>query len=113
MTLDRPFILKELITIVACFANKKQQEQAWLWGQGHWACDFEETCCLLEDMTIIIFNDNHKLYGITDAQYYMLQKFTEAISDFPENNPHEFLNSPEWQRIRKMAKDITDSFNYK
>jgi hypothetical protein len=58
---------------------------------------------------------NYQDFGVTDYQYNLLKKFYGELRIFSMTNhiPHEFIDSPEWQKIMDLAKEALFAFNYK
>jgi predicted transcriptional regulator len=90
---------------------QKSQKRVWIRGEGSEWNDFDETCCnFFGDGDPIL--KNYQAFGMTDAQYAILKKFRDAFrlfadaSDFPE----EFIDTPEWEEITRMAKAVLQAF---
>ena len=52
--------------------------------------------------------------GITDSQYQIIRKFQDVFGAFWEENgwPPKFIDTPEWNEITEMAKEVLKGFNY-
>jgi len=59
---------------------------------------------------------SYKKYAITDSQYALLIKFHTAFELFIDGPkpylPEDFINTVEWETIRKMAKEVVEAFQY-
>lgn len=112
MDINRKQILETLIRVVDHISDKEYQTRIWIKGEGPEVDDFDETCC-------IFFGDgdpvleNYKEFGITDRQYAILKKFRDQFRIFSDENywPPEFIETPEWEKITKMAKEVLRTFN--
>ncbi len=104
------FVMKQ----VAAIENKEYQKRVWIHGKGPECDDFTETAChFLHEGTGVL--EKYKDFGITDNQYQLLKKLRDAFEAFSQENdwPQEFIDTPEWQRIVAMAKEVLDAFNYR
>ena len=106
-------ILDSFLDNIKGISNRDYQERVWIRGEGPECDDFDETVCdFFGDGNPII--ENYKDFEITDHQCNLLVKFYKVFEEFSDNNywPPEFIDSPEWQRIREMAKEVLEAFNY-
>ena len=113
---DRKFILNELLNNVRDISDKEYQKRVWIRGEGPECDDFDETVCFFFDDVDAIL-DNYKKFGIIDSQYWLLMKFRNEFDVFSRgvgrnNPPIKFIESPEWQKIMEMAKEVLKAFNY-
>ena len=113
MGIDRKQILISFLDVINDVSNKEYQKRVWIEGNGPECDDFDETTCYFFDMGDPILDD-YKNFGITDEQYNILVKFRDEFEKFSRTHdlPQEFINSPEWEKIMKMAKEVLDAFNY-
>lgn len=107
------FVLNEFLKTIEGISDKKYQERVWIKGEGPEFDDFTETVCMFFERGDYILSD-YKAYGIRDEQYNQLQKFRYAFEQFSKNKSWapEFVDSPEWAEIMKMAKDVLNAFNF-
>jgi len=63
----------------------------------------------------ILFIENYKDFELSDSQYFLLEKFRDKFRAFSDENshPYEFIDTPEWQKITEIAKDVLKAFDYK
>lgn len=108
---DKKNILKSHLNIIEWLSDKEYQVRAWIKGE---AADFDETVCLFFDENDPILK-NYKDFEITVPQYFLLKNLSEKFRIFVYENdsPKEFIDTPEWTRITKMAKEVLRAFNYK
>lgn len=113
MTIDRKQIMATFLRILDNIANKEYQKRVWIRGEGPECDDFTETICHFFDDGDPIF-ENYRSYGISEDQYQLLVKFKDAFEAFTDDHdlPQEFINTPEWETIVMMAKDVLKAFNY-
>ncbi len=113
MDVDRKQIIDALLGIIDHLSDKEYQERVWVRGKGPEVDDFDETCCNFfpEGDDVI---EKYKDFGITEAQYKILKKFRDSFRVFSDENnwPQEFIDTPGWAKIMKLAKDVLKAFNY-
>lgn len=112
---NRQHILNGILDIVSTISDKEYQEKAWIMGvelEGGYS--YDEAVCQFFDETESILNE-YKDYRITKDQYYILRNFLDKFAGFSSKNhwPPEFIDTPKWDEITKMAKDVLKAFNYK
>ena len=110
---DNEYILNEFLRNVSHISDKEYQKRIWIRGEGPECDDFTETVChFFDDGNPII--ENYKDFGITDSQYILLIKFRDEFREFSRRHdfPQEFIDTPEWAKIMKMAKEVLEAFNY-
>ena len=58
--------------------------------------------------------ENHKDFGLTESQYVSLKKFRDNFRDFSDRyyHPYEFIDTPKWNEITEMAKEVLKAFHY-
>src|ERR1700730_3942979 len=108
MEINRKQIMATFLRILDTISNKEYQKRAWIRGEGP---DFDETVCHFFDDGEPIFED-YRAYGISEDQYRLLIKFRDAFEAFSDEYdlPLEFINTPEWEKIMKMAKEMLKEF---
>jgi len=114
---DREQILISVLENIEGISDKEYQRRVWIRGEGPECYDFDEAVCdFFDDGDPVI--ENYKDFGITESQYYILKKFRdefEAFCDRPElkyYHPLLFIDTPEWEEITEMAKEVLKAFNY-
>lgn len=105
-------MLINLLEIISDISDKDYQKRAWINGEPP-GTDFDETVCQFVDIGDQIL-ENYQNFGITDSQYQILRKFRDIFGAFWEDNswPPFFIDSPEWNEIIEMAKEVLKAFNY-
>jgi len=105
-------ILSLVFRIIRRISDKEYQLRVWIRGQGPECDDFDETCCLFfgEGDSVI---KKHKEFGINEFQFILLKSFRDEFKRFSDENdfPNEFIDTPEWNRITEMAKEVLKAFN--
>ena len=114
MELDRDYILKEFLRLISHISDKEFQMRVWIKGIGPECIDFDETCdhFFIGGVDVI---KNYKDYGITEHQEKLLtslEKIFDAFLDDHLEEPIEFINTQEWQRVVDEAKKVLEAFNY-
>lgn len=109
----RKQILDGFLNNLHGISNKEYQKRVWTEKRGPECDSFVEAVCDFFDLGEYIFN-NPQGYNITDRQYKLLVKFRDEIQVFADDNdfPQEFINTPEWERIMNLAKEVLEAFNY-
>lgn len=107
-------ILQFLLKTISCLSNQEYQKKAWIIGGNEELNDFDETVCLFFDDCNPIL-DNYGEYNITKDQYEVLKNFRDQFDNFCDrhDDPNEFIDSPEWAKVMKMAQEVLDAFDYK
>ncbi len=113
MDIDKKQILDSFIRIVDHISDKEYQKRVWIRGDGPQCDDFVETVCFFFPEAEGIL-ENYKQFGITSSQYRILVKFHGLFRTFSDENdwPEKFIDTPEWEKITEMAKEVLKAFNY-
>jgi len=113
MGINRKQILETLIRITDHIADKKYQKRVWIRGEGPECDDFDETVNYFFGEIDSILNE-YKEFGITENQFQVLKNFRDKFEAFSDKNnwPSEFIDTPEWNEITEMAKEVLKAFNY-
>ena len=109
---DRKYMLNQYFRIIHNISDKQYQNRAWIRGQLP-GIDFDETVCQFEDLSDPLLSEYHE-FGMTNKQYVILKKFRDEFEVFADNNnwPQLFINTPEWDAIVEMAKEVLRAFHY-
>lgn len=113
MEIDREQILASVLNTVEGISDKEYQRRVWIRGEGPEVDDLDETCCnFFGDADPLL--ENYKDFKITEAQYLLLKNFRDKFRIFSNEHdfPEEFINTPEWDKIVEMAKEVLKAFNY-
>ncbi|HEV3270317.1 MAG TPA: hypothetical protein VGZ69_06700 [Candidatus Rhabdochlamydia sp.] len=113
MYINRKQILEEFLKNLHRISNKEYQRRIWIEGRGPECHGFDEAVCdFFGDGDPIM--ENYKDFGITESQYYLLKKFQDAFRDFSDENdfPQLFIDTPEWEKIMEMAKEVLKAFKF-
>ena len=92
-------------------SDKDYQIRIWIGGEGPEVDDFDETVChFFQEGDGII--EKYKDFGLTENQVQLLKNFRNQFEAFSHENdfPEEFIDTPEWARIRNLAKDVLKAF---
>lgn len=111
--MNRKDILEGFIDNLYRISNKEYQKRIWIEGRGPECHDFDEAVCdFFGDGDAIL--ENYKDFEITDNQYAILKQFRDAFRLFADDNdfPEEFIDTPEWEEITLMAKEVLQAFKY-
>lgn len=114
MEINRNQILESVLDTINCISDKNYQIKVWILGEGSEVDDFDETCCNFFDIGDPMLRD-YKDFGITEDQYQVLKQFRDLFRKFSDKNnwPQEFIDTPEWEEITEIAKEVLRAFNYK
>ncbi|MCX6989874.1 MAG: hypothetical protein NTX49_02235 [Chlamydiae bacterium] len=113
MEIDRKQILISILETIEGISDKEYQKRVWIRGEGSQVDDFDETCCnFFGDGDPLI--EHYKDFGITESQRQLLKKFRDEFRIFSDekNWPAEFIDSPEWEKIMNLAKEVLEAFHY-
>ena len=108
-------IVEGFIDIFTRISSKEFQKRIWIKGEGPEEDSFDDTVCdffLVCDSII----ENYKDFGVAESQCNLLSKFRNLFDKFVVESrhylPEEFIDTPEWGEITKMAKEVLEAFNY-
>jgi hypothetical protein len=106
--MDKKQIMKTFLRVIDHISNKEFQKNAWIKGEGVY---FDEIINLFSDLGDPIF-EKYKEFGVTENQYMLLKKFQSEFEAFYDEHdlPEEFIDTPEWEHIMNMAKEVLKSF---
>ena len=110
---EKEYILNKFLKNISHISDKDYQRRVWIYGKGPECDDFDETCChFFDDGDPVL--EHYKDFWITESQYQILKKFRDKFEAFADDNnwPHEFIDTPEWNEITEMAKEVLQAFNY-
>ena len=107
-----------LLETVQLIADQTYQEDVWLRGaRGRQVSSWEEIMCqLFDDYDLDGFlQGNWRQAGISQVQHDKLVELRDALNASltvfgNASAPAAVLNSPTWQRIRKLAKETLSYF---
>ena len=109
---DKKNILHGLLEVVQWISDKTYQQKAWIYGTSP-GTDFDETVnYFFCDADGIL--EKHQDFMLSDKQYVILKSFTNQFRIFSDNHywPSDFIDTPEWDEITKMAKEVLRAFHY-
>lgn len=106
-------ILNSFLETIKSISDIPYQRRAWISGEPP-GTDFDETVnnYSLDAKGIL---DHYKDFKITENQIHILKKFDARFYVFYNKNdwPPQFIDTPEWNKITKDAKEVLKEFNYK
>lgn len=110
---EKRHTLNEYLRHISHFADREYQKRVWIRGEGPECQAFDDAVCDFFDIGDPIL-DESKEFGITESQYVLLMKLRDEFKKFSDayDLPEEFIDTPEWQRIMKFAKEVLEHFNY-
>lgn len=94
-------------------SDKSYQRRIWIMGLGPECDSYDEVSndfSLTGDAIIEECNE----FEITPVQLNTLMRFRDIFSTFPRKYdlPEEFIDSPEWESVVMMAKEVLKAFDY-
>jgi hypothetical protein len=110
----RKKIINQHLKNIHHISDKEYQRRVWIRGEGAECDDFDETVnYFFGEMDSIL--DEYKKFRITDSQYHILKKFRDKFRTFSDEHSYEpaFIDTPEWNEIAEMAKQVLIAFDYK
>ncbi|MDN3505883.1 MAG: hypothetical protein P0S96_01485 [Simkaniaceae bacterium] len=113
---EKQQILKNLIETISHAADKEYQKRVWLLGLGPECEDFDDfTDVVLHENAGVL--KNHINFALSKEQYETLKQFQKELKNFSQTialpyQPPVFLDTSEWGKIMKMAKEVLAAFNY-
>jgi len=110
MMINRKQILKGFLETVGGISDKEYQKRVWIRAEGPECDDFTETSCNFFQEGDGILED-YKNFGISESQYETLLR--NKLKKFPKRfeMPEDFIDTPEWDDITKMAKGVLAAFD--
>ena len=113
---DKKYILNKHLRNISGIGDKEYQKKVWIRGEGPEVDDFDETVCYFFDNGDHIL-ENYQDYKITESQYNILKNFRDEFESFNDGDhrpylPEEFIDTPEWEKIMNMAKEVLKAFDY-
>jgi len=110
---DRSNILNFLLGRLSNISDKEFQKIIWVEGRGPEMDSFEDAVCdFFGDGEGIL--EHYQEFGLSIEQYQALKTFSDKFHIFSRANdfPRFFIDTPEWDEITKMAKEVLKVFNY-
>lgn len=126
-------ILNFVMSLIYDISDKEYQRKVWICGEGPEIDDFDENVNRFFDECDSINIENYKDFGLTDRHHKILLNFRnvyyifcsnflnygdsilENYKDFKLTNSQyqtAFIDTPEWEKITRMAKEVLKTFNY-
>lgn len=109
---NRKDILNGLLDTIESISDINYQKRVWIDGIPP-GTDFDETVnnYSLDARGIL---EHYKDFSITEIQFNILKNFDMRFRSFWKKNdwPPLFIDTPEWNEIIKMAKEVLKAFNY-
>ncbi len=111
---DKKYILSEHLKHISRISDKEYQKRVWINGEAPEVDSFDDTVCDFF-VTCDSILENYESFKITKIQYKILKEFRDQFRIFSNenNHPQEFIDTPEWEKIMNMAKEVLEAFNYK
>lgn len=109
--INRSQIIESFKDLLCSLSDKKHQKWAWIEGNE---ADFDEFVCIFLDIGDAIL-DSYKDFDIKEDQYSLLLKLRDRFRQFSLENdfPGKFIDTPEWESITTMAKELLEAFDRK
>ena len=111
----RKKILDEFLCNLRIISDKSYQKRIWIEAKGPEVHSFDNAVCDFFDLGEYIF-DNYEGYNVTEQQQKILDEFREKFESFVDGDrpylPEDFIDTPEWERIMKLAKSVLKAFGY-
>jgi CRISPR/Cas system CSM-associated protein Csm2 small subunit len=113
MNIDVKQIMTTFLRMIHHISDREYQKRIWILGLGPECDSFTETVCNFFDFADPILA-NHKRYNISEDQYQLLLKFHDEFRRVSEKYevPQEFIDTPDWDKVRAMAQEVLKAFHY-
>jgi len=112
---QKSYILREFLRSISHLVDREYPRRVWILAEGPECQAYDDAVCDFFDQGNPII-ENYKDYEITESQHHLLKHFRDEFRAFSSEHsdfPEEFIDTPEWEGIMKMAKEVLDAFNYK
>lgn len=106
--------VKLLLKVISHVADEEYQRRVWFSAVGPEVDNFEETVNHFGDIVRSILEKN-KEYRLSETQYKLIDKLWKSLRNYypePDDQDIEFISSPEWQQMIKMAQEVLKAFHY-
>lgn len=113
MEINRKQVVQYFLQNIDHISNKDYQRKIWIEASGPECQDFDEAVNdFFGDGEPIL--ENFQDYGLSQRQYQILKKFYDEFKVFADKNdfPEKFIDTPEWDEITEMAKEVLKAFHY-
>ena len=115
MKINRHQILALLLDVIHNISDRDYQERVWINAEGPECDDYDENIDIFFHDGVAII-ENYKKFHITDSQHQLLVEFRDALDKFDDDDEHywppDFIDSPKWAKIMKMAREVLVAFDY-
>lgn len=114
MDINRKQILTSFLETIEDISDKEYQRRVWIRGEGPEVDSYDDAVnyYFIECDSIL---EHYKDFGITESQFQLLKTFRDRFRIFTDENnwPQKFIDSPEWEEITEIAKEVLKAFNDK
>lgn len=110
----KKYCLRSFLEVIADIANEEFQKRIWICTEGPECADYSETMNHFADLGEPIIEDYEK-FNVSKTQHNLLEELRDHLDAFspkPHSQSEEFISSPEWQKIIKMAQRVMNAFHY-
>ena len=110
---EKKHTFNEYLRHISHITDKDYQKRIWIRGEGPECQAFDDAVCDFFDIGDPILDD-YKEFGITNSQYELWVRLRNEFKEFSRRHdfPQEFIDTPEWAKIMKLAKEVLELFNY-
>jgi hypothetical protein len=114
--MDRETWLRRILEAIRDLADEEYQERVWVRGNGPEVDSSTEAVCrLVEDYDLATFLDEAaKNAWVSKDQVAALHRLDVALARYASNGEEADdairIQSPEWRKIRKLAKVTLEAF---
>jgi len=110
---EKEYILNEYLRHISHMVDKEYQKRIWIRGEGPECQAFDDFVCYFFEVGDGVLEE-YKEFGITEAQYHILKRLRDEFDAFPNRSswPQEFIDTPEWEKIINLAKEVLEAFHY-
>jgi hypothetical protein len=110
-------IINEILRIIYTISDKDYQRRIWIQGNGPECDSYDDAVCDFFQLTRAVLKE-YKNYKFTNLQYSLLEQFYKEFERFVDSDrgmdlEQEFIDTPEWNRIIKLAQRLLQIFDYR
>jgi hypothetical protein len=115
--IEKSLWIKNIYMPISEIADANYQHRAWILGEVHDYCSFQDTICrLYEDACFEDFLDNQIVnWNFPPDLVAKLRKFKKNLDHYVDENSTwieeiKVINDPEWHKISLAAKELVEDF---
>jgi len=106
-------VINLILRRLTIISDKVFQRRVWIEGVGPECDSFDDAVCDIIPQVEAVLEEREQ-FALTPVQYEILSNFQNKFQQFSDDYdfPELFIDTPEWDEITKMAKEVLKVFNY-